>query len=282
VDTLAIMSEIDGDDVTAAGGRVAGKIAVIIGGNSGFGLATAERLAEEGATVVVASRRGELAAEVGERLGGWGMACDATDHDSVGALAAAVMDRHGTVDIGMNCAGFARSTRIADLTPDTLREMVDVQFIGGVWAMKHLCNAMAASGGGSMINVSSLTAQNPSAGHAAYAGSKKGIEYITKIAAVEYGPDNVRVNAIAAHLIETPMTEGLFQMPVRIEAIVQQTPLGRMGHVSDIANCALYLASDEAGYVSGEIIKVDGAASTQKLPGPVEYALIEQTRPDLA
>jgi len=255
---------------------------VIIGGSSGFGLATGERLVEEGATVVVGGRRGDLAAEVGEQLGGWGMQCDVTDHDSVEALVAAVMDRHGSVDIGMNCAGFAASIRIEDLTPDTLGDMVDVQFIGGVWAIKHLCNAMAASGGGSMISVSSLTAQNPGGGHAAYAGSKKAIEYITQIAAVEYGAANVRVNAIAAHLIETPMTAGLFEVPLRLEAMIQQTPLGRMGHVSDIANCALYLGSDEAGYVSGEIIKVDGAASTQKLPGPIEYAQLRETRPDLA
>jgi 3-oxoacyl-[acyl-carrier protein] reductase len=262
-------------------GRVAGKVAVIIGGTSGFGLATAERLAEEGATVVVAGRRAELANEVGAKLGGWGMECDATDHDSVGALADAVMARHETLDIGMNCAGFAQSIRIADLTPDTLGPMVDVQFIGAIWAMKHLCNAMVTSGGGSMINVSSLTAHNPSPGHAAYAGSKAGVEYITQIAAVEYGASNVRVNTISAHLIETPMTAGLFQMPLKMEALRQQTPLGRMGHVSDIANCALYLASEESGYVSGETIKVDGAASSQKLPSALEYELLEKARPDL-
>jgi NAD(P)-dependent dehydrogenase (short-subunit alcohol dehydrogenase family) len=265
-----------------ADGRVQDKVAVIIGGSSGFGLATAERLAEEGATVVIAGRRAELADEIGSRLGGWGMACDATEHDSVGDLATAVLERHGTVDVGMNCAGYAQSTRIADLTPETLEPMVAVQFTGAIWAMKHLCNAMAATGGGSMINVSSLTAHNPSAGHAAYAGSKRGIEYVTQIAAVEYGEANVRVNAIAAHLIETPMTAALFGMPLRMEAIRQQTPLGRMGDVSDIANCALYLAGDESGYVSGETIKVDGAASSQKLPGQLEYSLLEKVRPDLA
>jgi NAD(P)-dependent dehydrogenase (short-subunit alcohol dehydrogenase family) len=159
--------------------------------------------------------------------------------------------------------------------------MVDVQFIGAIWAMKHLCNAMVTSGGGSMINVSSLTAHNPSPGHAAYAGSKAGVEYITQIAAVEYGASNVRVNTISAHLIETPMTAGLFQMPLKMEALRQQTPLGRMGHVSDIANCALYLASEESGYVSGETIKVDGAASSQKLPSALEYELLEKARPDL-
>ena len=271
---------VDGNDSTT-GGRLRNKVAVIIGGATGFGLATAERFAEEGATVVIGGRRADLADEVGSRLGGWGMTCDVTDHDQVAALADAVVERHDTLDVGMNCAGYAESTAIADLTPATLGPMVDVQFTGAVWAIKHFCNAMVATGGGSMISISSLTAHNPSVGHAAYAGAKAGLEYVTRIAAVEYGPSNVRVNTVAAHMIETPMTRAIFDSALVVEAVRLQTPLGRLGDVSDIANCALYLASDESGYVSGETIRVDGAANTQKLPGDAEYSMLATVRPEL-
>jgi NAD(P)-dependent dehydrogenase (short-subunit alcohol dehydrogenase family) len=147
-----------------------------------------------------------------------------------------------------------------------------------------MANAMAANpdpGGGSIISTSSLTAQNPGWGLAAYAASKAGLEYVTQIAALEYGPDNVRVNCVAAHLIETPMTAAHFRNRLAIEAIRNQTPLARMGHVSDIANAALFLASDESGYITGETIRVDGGAFTQKLPTALDYELLAKARPDL-
>jgi len=183
--------------------------------------------------------------------------------------------------VAVNYAGFEQSTPIRDLTPEIWQPMIDVQLTGAVWFIRAMANAMADGAGGSVISVSSLTAQNPSAGQAAYAGSKKGIEYITEIAAVEYGADNVRVNTIAPHLIETPMTAGIFQNPLVIEAVRRQTPLGRMGHVDDIANAALFLASDESAYISGQTICVDGAASTQKLPTSDDYELLAKDRPDL-
>jgi 3-oxoacyl-[acyl-carrier protein] reductase len=261
--------------------RLQDKVAVIVGGASGFGLATAERFAEEGATVAVLGRRGDVAAEVGERLGGSGHTCDIVDFDAMNAAAAEVVEQHGRIDVGVNYAGFQRNVPLRDMTPEIWQPMIDVQLTGAVWFIRAMANAMAESGGGSIISTSSLTAQNPSAGQAAYAGSKKGLEYITEIAAIEYGADNVRVNCIAAHLIETPMTAEIFERKLVIEGVRQQTPLGRMGHVDDIANAALYLASDEAGYVSGQTLCVDGAASTQKLPTANDYALLAQARPDL-
>ncbi len=262
-------------------GRLKDKIAVIVGGATGFGLATAERFAEQGATVAVLGRRGDLAAEVGQYLGGSGYECDITDFDQLERVTTEVVERHGRIDVAVNYAGFEQSTPIRDLTPEIWQPMIDVQFTGAVWFIRAMANAMADGAGGSVISVSSLTAQNPSAGQAAYAGSKKGIEYITEIAAVEYGADNVRVNTIAPHLIETPMTAGIFQNPLIIEAVRRQTPLGRMGHVDDIANAALFLASDESAYISGQTICVDGAASTQKLPTSDDYELLAKDRPDL-
>jgi NAD(P)-dependent dehydrogenase (short-subunit alcohol dehydrogenase family) len=258
-----------------------GKVAVVIGGATGFGLATSERFAAEGATVVVAGRRADLAADVGERLGGSGAGCDIVDEEQVDALVRTVVDRHGAIDAVVNYAGFERSTAIRDLDSATLREMVDVQFVGAVAVIRHAANAMAERGGGSIVSVSSLTAHAPGAGLAAYAGSKAGLEYVTRIAAVEYGPLGVRVNCVAPHLIETPMTARIFENRLAIEAIRLQTPLRRMGSVDDVAGAVLFLSSDEAGYVSGQTLCVDGGASCQKLPTADDYQLLAAARPEL-
>ncbi len=263
------------------GTRLAGKVAVVIGGASGFGLATSELFASEGAHVIVAGRRAELANEVAESIGGTGVACDITNYDQLNTVTDEIMATHGHIDVGVNYAGFQENTPIRDLTPEILEPMVNVQFNGALYFIRAMGNAMSAGDGGSIISTSSLTAQNPSSGHSAYAGAKAGLEYATQIAAVEYGADNVRVNAIAAHLIETPMTAEIFQRKLLIQAVENQTPLGRMGHVSDIANCALFLASDESGYISGETIRVDGGAFTQKLPTPTDLALLAKAHPEL-
>lgn len=262
-------------------GRLSGKVAVVVGGASGFGLATAERFAAEGAAVVVAGRREERVRQVADRLGGDAVRCDITDDEQVAALVAAVLERHGRLDVAVNYAGFERSTLIRDLTPELLAPMVQVHFLGAVSVLRHTANAMAEAGGGSIILVSSLTAQNPAAGLAAYAGSKKGVEFVTRIAALEYGPAGVRVNCIAPHLIETPMTEPIFRVPLVVEAVRQQTPLGRMGTVDDVARAVLFLAGDDSAYITGQVLCVDGGASTQKLPSATDYQLLARARPDL-
>ncbi len=266
--------------------RLEGKTAVIVGGATGFGLATAERFSEEGARVVILGRRGDLADEVGRSLGGSGLACDITDFEQLDRVTGEIMASHGRIDVGVNYAGYQQRVELKDLTPDDLRSMVEVQLLAAIWFIRSMAEAMsvgdgAAGDGGSIISTSSLTAQNPAAGQVAYASSKKGLEYASEIAAVEYGPANVRVNCIAAHLIETPMTAEIFQNRLAIEAIRQQTPLGRMGNVADIANAALFLASDEAAYISGQTLCVDGAASTQKLPTATDYGLLAAAKPDL-
>lgn len=261
--------------------RLDGKTAVIVGGASGFGLATSQRFAAEGAHVVVVQRRGELAAEVAASLGGSSEECDITDFDQMNEITSKIVAERGSIDIGVNYAGFEKSTPIAELTPELLEPMVQVQLIGAIWFIRAMGNAMSESGGGSIISTSSLTAQNPGRGLAAYASSKAGLEYATQIAALEYGDKLVRVNCIAAHLIETPMTAQHFKNKLGIEAIRNNTPLGFMGHVDDIANAALFLASDESRYISGETIRVDGGAFTQKLPTVHDYQILAQARPDL-
>lgn len=262
-------------------GRLEGKVAVVVGGGTGFGLATVRRFAEEGADVVVAGRRLDVVEPVAATHGGSAAQCDVTDDESVQGLVATALDRHGTIDVALSYAGYQENISLRDLTPELMTPMIDVQFTGALYFMRHMCNAMAARDGGSLINISSTTAHRPVIGHIAYAASKAGIEYATQVAALDYGPDQVRVNCIAPHLIETEMTKEIFERDLAIEAIKLQTPLRRMGTPDDIANCAVFLASDEANYITGQVVVVDGGNSTQKLPSSWDYDMLAEVRPDL-
>ena len=251
---------------------LAGRVAVVIGGHSGLGAAISERFAAHGAHVVVAARRAAEVADAAQRLGGTAVVCDITVDSSVQALAEAALKITGRVDIAVNCAGFQQSGLLRDLTPENLDAMMTVQLTGALYAMRHLCNAMASSGGGAYLNLSSLTAHNPAAGLTAYGSAKAGLEYAAKIAAVEYGAANVRVNSLAASLVDTPMTHLMFSMKPAIAAMLEVTPLGRMGTPTDMANAAYFLCSDEGAFITGQTLCVDGGASLQMLPTAQMYA----------
>ena len=263
--------------------RLGGKIIVVVGGATGFGLACTKRFSEEGASVVIAGRRADLAQDVASQFNGIGVQWDVTDFQQGENVVSEVMEKYGRIDAAINFAGYDDTSLIREMTPEHLEPMVNVQFNGAIYFLRFMCNAMALGGGGSAVLCSSLTAQGPAIGRVGYAGSKAGIEYVAKIAAVEYGDDQVRVNCIAPHVIETDMTAEAFTEENRlaIEAVRLQTPAKRMGHVDDVANCALYLVSDESNYVNGETIRIDGGAHTQKLPSDWDYAFLGVVRPDL-
>jgi NAD(P)-dependent dehydrogenase (short-subunit alcohol dehydrogenase family) len=253
-------------------GRLQDNVAVVVGGHSGFGEAISRLFAAEGARVVIAARRKDLVDEVAAAVSGLGVECDITDDAQVQAAVTAAVATYGRIDIAVNCAGFEQSTALADLTPDRLDAMHAVQLTGALYCMRHFGNSMAATGGGAFLSLSSLTAQNPSRGLAAYASAKAGVEYATKIAAVEYGAQGVRFNAVAASLIETPMTQKIFDArPQAIAALRELTPLGRMGSSQDIANAALFLCGPEGAYITGQTLCVDGGASLLALPTPQIY-----------
>lgn len=254
-------------------GKLEGRTAVVVGGHSGFGEAISRLFAAEGAQVVIAARRADLVREVAESIGGTGVECDITDDAQVQRLVDQATAVTGAIHIAVNCAGFEQSTALADLTPERLEAMHSVQLTGALYCMRHLGNAMAAHGqGGAYLSLSSLTAQNPSRGLTAYASAKAGIEYATKIAAVEYGPKQVRFNAVAASLIETPMTARIFQIKPAIAALNEVTPLGHPGTVDDIARAALFLCGPDGAYITGQTLCVDGGASLLMLPTAQMFA----------
>lgn len=248
----------------SAGRRFQDRVVVVAGGSSGLGLDIAKGFAREGARVVIAARSGERLAGAAEEVGAIPIVCDITRFESVEALASETLERCGRLDIAVNSAGFEQQTAIRDITPETLEPMVAVQFTGGVYFIRHMANAMQS--GGSLVTISSLTGVLVPQNYAAYAGAKAGINHVTRIAASEYGADGIRVNAVAASVVETPMTAHLLAIPAVQSAFLEQTPLGRLSEPGDVTSAVLWLASDESSYITGQVLVVDGGTSTRKLP----------------
>jgi NAD(P)-dependent dehydrogenase (short-subunit alcohol dehydrogenase family) len=262
-----------------AGSRLLdGRIAVVLGASSGIGWAIAERFAEHGAKVVVAARRLENLEKLAARIDGVPVRCDGSDFDQLGSLAATTLERFGRIDVAVNSAGLNRPSAIKDITPELLHDVAGVQFFGFYYFMRHFCNAMAAGGGGSLINVTSATAIAVPVALAPYSGCKAGINFVTKVAAREYGPDQVRVNAMAPSFVPTAMNGYGGMKPVdeaRVEldeaapiaqAFLDETPLARITTVDECADVALFLASDLASSITGQILPVDGGNHLCRLP----------------
>jgi NAD(P)-dependent dehydrogenase (short-subunit alcohol dehydrogenase family) len=260
------------------GALLENKVAVVLGASSGIGWCIAERFAGEGARVVVAARRKDKLEELAKKIDGVAVPCDVSDDDAVKALADAAKDAFGRIDIAVNSAGLNIPSLIKDVTPELLQEVAGVQFFGSYYFMRHMGNAMAEGGGGSIINVTSATAIMVPEGLSPYSGCKAGINFVTKIAAREYGPDQVRVNALAPSFVPTAMNGFGGMTPVddcRVEideeapiakAFLEETALDRVITVDDCADVAIFLASDLSSSITGTIVPVDGGNHLARLP----------------
>jgi NAD(P)-dependent dehydrogenase (short-subunit alcohol dehydrogenase family) len=234
--------------------RLAGKIAIVTGAGSGIGKATVELFRKEGATVV------------GADVHGADFECDAGDEEQVEALVAHTMRDHGGVDVMFANAGISGGfASIFEQDANDWAEILRVNLIGPFLAIKYGAPAMRERGGGSIIATASVAGLRSGAGGPAYSASKAGVINLVKVAATQLAGANIRVNAICPGLIETGMTELIFE---RARAKGQETqighlnPLKRGGVPMEIANAALFLASDEASYVNGQALAVDGGLSS--------------------
>ena len=259
--------------------RLAGKVAVITGGGSGIGEGSSLMFAREGAAVVVADRDLAGAESVVAAItdaGGRAVAVevDVTVEDDVARMVE-VAHQFGPVDVLFANAGIAGSGRAGDITVEEWSRVIGVN-LTGVWlSARAVLPDMVAAGGGSIINQASVGGLVGVGGIASYAAAKAGVIGLTRQMAVDYGPDNIRVNAICPGTVPTPLVRktydegGGFASTLEergdFDAIIEKAkarfPLGRVGAVEDIAAMALYLASDEASWTSGTAIAVDGGMS---------------------
>ncbi len=244
-----------------------GKTAIVIGasGKQSFGVATARKLASAGAKVIVSARRAEPLKQLAKELDGIAITCDITDEEQIKSLFEQSKAETGRVDITVNCAGQISAAPISMLTKELIQPTLDVSFTGALLVFRYAAENM--DHGGSVITISSLTARLPGPALAVYSAARAGIDYAIRVAALEYGPQNIRFNSIAAGLINTDMTAAMFADPGTEERFIPEIPLRRMGSVDDIAAAALYLADENAsGFVTGQLLDLSGGQHMGHLP----------------
>ena len=272
-------------------GRLEGRVAVVTGGANGIGRACCVRFAEEGADVVVADllEADETVALVKER-GREALFCklDAASETDNRSMAQATKERFGRIDVLVTAAGISHAnyrsgdldrdrqmvadaisrvgqpgTGITSLDPAEWQKVLDVNLTGTMFAIRAVAPTMLEQGSGSIVTIASIAAKRPEAGPLAYSVSKAAVWMLTKSLSRDLAPGGVRVNAIGPGYIDTNMTKGLLENDMIKGVFLMQIPMGRAGTPEEVASTALFLASDEASYFTGEILHPDGGFFTE-------------------
>ena len=247
------------------------RIAVVVGGASGIGWATARVLAAEGARVTIADRNTDGARQCAGELGdphSWA-AVEVTDEDTVARLFDDVFAREGGLDVVVNCAGFSGFGMITDLDAEQFRSVVDVCLTGGFLVIKHAGRHLRE--GGTIVSLTSLNARQPAIGMSAYCAAKAGLSMLTEVAALELGPRGIRVNAVAPGFVHTPLTEGASAIPGVVDDYVENTALGRAGTPEDVAAAVAFLCSAQSSWMTGEVLDLNGGAHLKRYPNIHEH-----------
>ena len=246
-----------------AGFNLTGRSAIVLGGTSGIGRALVDGLVEAGADVAASSRRQEqvdATAQAIERRGRRTLriTSDVTDRASLEALRDAAIETFGKVDILINCAGRTRRRPTLEVDDAEWQAILDTNLTGTLRSCQVFGAHMLENGYGRIVNIASLASFVGLYEVAAYAASKAGVAALTKALAVEWGSRGVLVNAIAPGVFRTALNQDLLDGTERGQEFKLRTPLGRFGHVEELAGAAVFLSSDAASFVNGEVLVVDG------------------------
>lgn len=241
-------------------GRLDGKVAIITGAARGQGAAEADLFVREGATVVLTDILDAEGEGVADKLGARATyeSLDVGDEHAWQRVVDACVDQHGQVDILVNNAGLVSLAPIEETTVDSFQRQVRVNQLGVFLGIRTVAGPMRARNAGSIVNTSSAGGFKGAPNHIAYVGTKFAVRGLSRVAAIELAPSNVRVNSIHPGVIDTEM---IADMAVELrEMFAQMTPLGRLGRPKEVAQLALFLASDDSSYITGAEVTVDGGA----------------------
>jgi NAD(P)-dependent dehydrogenase (short-subunit alcohol dehydrogenase family) len=262
-------------------GLLEGRKALITGGGSGIGRATARRMAAEGAAVCVLDLDADAADAVAKEVGGYSFTADVRDTDAVASVVAQAAAAMGGLDVMFNNAGTSFFGPLHMYTPEAWGDIVGVHLTGVFNGIRAAAPLMVEAGGGAIVNTASISGTRPSAGEAPYASAKAGIVALTAVAAIEYAP-TVRVNAVSPGMIDTKLTEPLKMFPDRMEQLVAKTPLARIGTPEEIADVVVFLCSDLARFVTGQNLVIDGGMTLHGsgVDGLLDYFLAFAPSPE--
>lgn len=247
--------------------RFAGKVALVTGGASGIGLASVRRLVAEGARVAVCDINAEAGAALARGLPAGAVkftACDVTDDDAVKRFVAGAVAAFDRLDVVFNNAGMLVSAPLTEIAPETWDWAYAVNVKGAFLVCRHAIPALRAAGGGAIINMASLAGLRGMAGLTLYASTKAALIGLSKTLALELAPDRIRVNALCPGWIDTPFNQPVVDALGGPEAVARAVaagiPLGRMGTADEVAAMVAYLGSDEAAFVTGQHMSINGGA----------------------
>ena len=248
---------------------LSGKVAIVTGGSSGIGRATAIAFAREGAKVVVASRREKEGQETVKQVQsagseGFFIKTDVSKETDVSAMVEKTIATYGHLDYAFNNAGIEQiPTPLVEQTEETFDQVMDIN-VKGVWlCMKHQIPQMLVSGGGAIVNMSSISGMIGASGLPIYVASKHAVLGLTKSVALEYAKEGIRINAVCPGMIETDLLDRVFANQEVKERLIAMHPIGRVGKPEEIAEAVVWLCSDKASFVTGQSLPLDGGYVAQ-------------------
>lgn len=255
--------------------RHSGKRAIVLGaaGEGNLGQIVATQLAAEGARVMVAGRHEAPLAAIAEQIGGAYALCDITSEQDLAQLVTRTQDAFGGVDIAVNCTGWGLLTPFLDTTREELERMCALQFIGPYQFFQAVLRGMAD--GGSIVQVSSATARIMMDDHAAYMGTKAGIDHVIRCIANEFGVRGIRANSVSPGFTASPMTARAARNPAVVGAFAKEYPLGRVGTLQDTSEAISWLCSDGC-FLTGENLQVNGGLTLRRNPTNAEIVAAVQ------